>query len=104
MPTIHVKHRLRPTRFAFLVRGNDSKKIAEVFKINTCLWGGMFNPIIPIYKRTPQWWSRDVKCKESPSDFLNRYLDFFEPDFLVECEEGLALNCGFDQRRIIKLE
>ncbi len=38
---------LRPIRFAFLVKPNDSKRLLEIFQINTCLWGGKFNPIIP---------------------------------------------------------
>jgi len=104
MKTINIKNRLRPIRFAFLVRPTDKSTISEIFKINTCLWGGMYNPIIPIFKRTPSWWSNDNSKKETPSEVLNRYLDFFEPDILVECEEGLAKDSGFDTRRVIKLD
>lgn len=104
MKTINIKNRLRPIRFAFLVRPTDKNNIAEIFRINTCLWGGMYNPIIPIFKRTPNWWSDANIKKETPSEAFNRYLDFFEPDILVECEEGLAKDSGFDTRRIIKLD
>jgi hypothetical protein len=38
---------LRPIRFAFLVRPDEKKGTLEIFRINTCLWGGRFNPIIP---------------------------------------------------------
>lgn len=49
---------LRPIRFAFLVKPNDSKRLLEIFQINTCLWGGKFNPIIPIFGHVPKWWDR----------------------------------------------
>lgn len=104
MKSINIKNRLRPIRFAFLVRPSDKKSITEIFRVNTCLWGGLYNPIIPVFKRTPTWWSNDSLKRESPSEILNRYLDFFEPDILVECEEGLAGESGFDHRRIIKLD
>jgi hypothetical protein len=104
MKTIHIKNRLRPIRFAFLVDPTDKSTISEIFKINTCLWGGMYNPIIPVFKRTPKWWSDSKSKQETPSEALNRYLDFFEPDIIVECKEGLAKDSGFDDRRIIKLD
>ncbi|BFO30620.1 hypothetical protein KoxyNG13_010930 [Klebsiella pasteurii] len=37
---------LRPIRFAFLVKPNDNQRLLKIFQINTCLWGGKFNPII----------------------------------------------------------
>jgi hypothetical protein len=104
MKTINIKNRLRPIRFAFLVRPTDKKNIEKIFRINTCLWGGLYNPIIPVFGRTPIWWSNDKLKKEPPSEALNRYLDFFEPDVLVECEKGLAKNSGYDNRRVISLE
>ncbi|MDK2596075.1 hypothetical protein [Pseudoalteromonas obscura] len=104
MKTINIKTRLRPIRFGFLVKPNDKKNISEIFKINTCLWGGMYNPIIPVFNRTPKWWSDSEFLKEKPKDALNRYLDFFEPDVLVECGEGLAAHSGYAENRIISLD
>lgn len=40
MQNITVNLRLRPIRFAFIVRPNDEKNILEIFQINACLWGG----------------------------------------------------------------
>jgi hypothetical protein len=104
MKAINIKNRLRPIRFGFLVRPTDKASIAEIFKVNTCLWGGMYNPIIPVFNRTPSWWSDKGLKRENPLDALNRYLDFFEPDVLVECEDGLAARTGYNDRRIIKLD
>ncbi|MDV0594481.1 MULTISPECIES: hypothetical protein [unclassified Enterobacter] len=94
---------LRPIRFAFLVKPNDSKRLLEIFQINTCLWGGKFNPIIPIFGHVPKWWDRDDYKPESALQIVNGYLDAFEPDFLVEAEAGLAKGFGYDPDRVLQL-
>ena len=103
MNNIRVDIRLRPIRFGFLVRPDDKKKVIEIFRINTCLWGGIFNPIIPFFKRVPSWWERHGIHFENAKQIINGYLDFFEPDFLVEAEEGLADGFGYDSERVIQL-
>ena len=103
MNNIRVDIRLRPIRFGFLVRPDDKKKVIEIFRINTCLWGGIFNPIIPFFKRVPSWWERHGFRFENAKQIINGYLDFFEPDFLVEAEEGLADGFGYDSERVLQL-
>jgi len=49
MSSISAHVRLRPIRFAFLVRPDDLSRTIEIFRVNTCLWGGKFNPIIPYF-------------------------------------------------------
>lgn len=104
MNNISIDLRLRPIRFAFLVRPNDKKRLLEIFRINTCLWGGQFNPIIPFFKRLPPWWEREGYRFENAKQIINGYLDFFEPDFIVEAEKGLANGFGFDSARVLQLE
>ncbi len=103
MGSINLNIRLRPIRFAFLVRPNDKKHTLEIFRINTCLWGGKFNPIIPYFKRLPSWWERKGYRFENANQIINGYLDFFEPDFLVETEKGLADRFGFNPERVLQL-
>ena len=103
MSSINVNIRLRPIRFAFLVRPNDKKRTIEIFRINTCLWGGKFNPIIPFFKRLPPWWERKGYRFENAKQIINGYLDFFEPDFIVEAQKGLAEGLGFDSERVLQL-
>lgn len=98
---VSVSVRLRPVRFAFLVSPNNGKAISDIFRINTCLWGGMYNPVIPFLKQVPKWWHRDSKWNETAFEIMNGYLDFFEPDFLVETEPGLASGLGFGNGRVI---
>jgi hypothetical protein len=103
MSSISVSVRLRPIRFAFLVRTNDKRRTVEIFRINTCLWGGKFNPIIPFFKRLPPWWERKGFRFENAKQIINGYLDFFEPDFIVEAEKGLSEGLGFDPERVLQL-
>ena len=51
-----VKVTLRPIKLAFLVHPEDKKSLLESIEINTFLWGGVYNPIIPTYKRIPSKW------------------------------------------------
>lgn len=104
MNNIRVDIRLRPIRFGFLVRPTDDAKILEILRLNTCLWGGMFNPIIPYFESVPSWLEEEGFRFESAEHIINDYLDFFEPDFLVEAEEGLADGFGFDSERVLQLK
>lgn len=100
--SVDLNLRLRPVRFAFLVRPNDVKNIEEAFRINSCLWGGRYNPIIPFFKKVPKWWDKSGHSYESSKQILNGYLDFFEPDFIVEAEKGMTDGLGFDENRVIQ--
>ncbi len=103
MNEIKLNIKLRPIRFVFLVKPNDKKNILKIFQINTLLWGGKFNPIIPFFKTVPKWWSAHYKSHNA-KQILNNYLDFFEPDFIVEAEKGLADDITFDKKRILQLD
>lgn len=104
MSTVHLTTRLRPTRLGFLVAPNDLKNLEKVFRINTCLWGGKYNPIIPVFAKRPNWWSRHELRGESADQIVNGYLDYFEPDLLVETIPGQAASLGYDEDRVIAIE
>ncbi|AYO78909.1 hypothetical protein [Sphingobium yanoikuyae] len=95
--------RLRPTRFAFLVPPGDMNSVQRVFEMNTCLWGGQFNPIIPFVTKRPAWWDRQPSS-ETAEQIINGYLDYFEPDILVVTNEEQAKGLGFDHRRVLHLD
>lgn len=103
MSYISASVRLRPVRFAFLVKPSDQKRVLEILRINTCLWGGKFNPIIPFFRQVPSWWDRHGHRFDTAKQIINGYLDRYEPDFLVEAEKGLADGLGFNSNRILQL-
>jgi hypothetical protein len=103
LENISVEVRLRPVRFAFMARPDDKADLLRIFQTNTCLWGGLYNPIIPFFKRVPAWWERNGIRFDSATQIVNGYLDYFEPDFLVETDNGIADGFGVDPKRIIPL-
>jgi hypothetical protein len=76
---ISVRRRIRPIRFAFLVGHEDADAFRKAVQLNTVLWGGMFNAIIPVFDVTPESWAKE----QTPDQIVRGYLDAFEPDFVV---------------------
>src|SRR5258708_5965791 len=117
-----ISRRLRPLRFGFLVQPRDSQSLLRAIQLNTCLWGGRFNPIIPVFRRLPRGWSDDLferhpeiskqmpprvrrrikRFRTNAREFVRGYLDAFEPDYLVETTAGLAKDMTFEQSLILK--
>lgn len=88
MSSINIK--LRPIRLAFLVDLYDKANLMEAIKINTFLWGGVYNPIIPVFRRVPKVWE-DKRLKHPNSkEILSGYLDAFDPDFIVSFSKGIS--------------
>ena len=83
-----VKVKLRPIKLAFLVNPEDKVSLQQAIEINTFLWGGVYNPIIPTYKELPAEW-QDAPFLRSPSsqELVSGYLDNFEPDYVVPMGE-----------------
>jgi hypothetical protein len=48
MPTHSVQVRYRPVRFGWCLRTGDMEQLRRVLRLTHTLWGGRFNPIIPI--------------------------------------------------------
>ncbi|OAE97426.1 hypothetical protein AYJ54_35650 [Bradyrhizobium centrolobii] len=59
----------------------------------TCLWGGLFNPIIPVFDRPPPEWKSPYE-RSKGSAIAKGYVKFFEPDVYVEATAGLLEKAG----------
>ena len=94
MPSLNGGLRLRPTRIGFLVPPTDLPNLRRIFQINSCLWGGMYNPIIPVARSLPLAWRRGPNARPSGPKLAKGYIRFFEPDAFVETKPGLALSIG----------
>lgn len=80
-----VERRLRPIRFAFLVKPDERSALRSVIEVNTCLWGGRYNGIIPVVDAVPGAAPDSPLPPLSPEEHLRGYFDCFEPDIVVEC-------------------
>jgi hypothetical protein len=87
--------RLRPVRIAFLVNPRDFTAVRYCIRLNSCLWGGWYNPIIPVFDRPPARWN-DHHWKPKGRDISRGYMRFFEPEVVVEAEPNLATKVGWE--------
>lgn len=101
---ITIVKKLRPIRLAFLVKKDDKKTLREVFRINTCLWGGVYNLIIPFFKKTPKNWGDRRFRPPSASSILKGYLDSFDPDYVVIKDKKELPDTLFDKERLLFFE
>ena len=94
MSEVHANVTLRPTRIGFLVRPTDLSSVRKIMRVCSCLWGGMYNPIIPVFRTAPKEWRRERFERPKGIAIGKGYIDFFEPDVFVESESGLAEKVG----------
>ena len=89
-----VETKLRPIKLAFLVNPEDRISLQQAIEINTFLWGGVYNPIIPTYKELPpEWQDAPFLRSPSPQELVSGYLDNFDPDYVVpmgECVDYIS--------------
>ena len=83
--TVNVK--LRPIKLAFLVNPKDKNSLLKAIEINTFLWGGRFNPIIPTYRRIPSKWRDGPFKNPDAQSVISGYLDNFDPDYVIPMGE-----------------
>lgn len=68
-------------------------------RYNTCIWGGIFNPIIPVYRTPPKEWKPEEFRRVTGKEVAEGYVRFFEPDVYVEAQKGLLEQVGLDAIR-----
>lgn len=95
MATGYANVKLRPIKFAFLVPYNDKASLLEAIQLNTFLWGGIYNPIIPVYNSIPKSFPPHLKKHIKDENYLQKYLKVFAPDFTVRL--GDCANQNFDK-------
>jgi hypothetical protein len=65
----------------------------------TCLWGGLYNPIIPVFRVPPKEWRPERFEHVKGLAIARGYINFFEPDVFVQSEEGLLEDAGLGALR-----
>ena len=94
MNDIYASIRLRPTRIGFLVKPTDMASVRKIMRACTCLWGGIYNPIIPVFHTSPKEWRPQKYDRIKGLAVTKKYIEFFEPDVFVESESGLLKKAG----------
>ncbi|NTJ35943.1 hypothetical protein G6K86_30475 [Agrobacterium rhizogenes] len=86
---------LRPVRIGFLVSPDDIEQVSRAARLSACMWGGRYNPIIPVFESGGERWSL-LHRPESGLDIARGFVEFFEPDVLVEFMPGMADTLGWE--------
>ncbi|HEY0919518.1 hypothetical protein [Devosia sp.] len=94
MVDLTVDTQLRPTRLALLVRPSDLSSIRRFMRVCACMWGGIYNPIIPVFPVGPKEWRKEHWRFSKGRNVAKGYVEFFEPDAFVEAEAGLLDEAG----------
>lgn len=85
--------RLRPIRVAFLVPPDDLNLVVRAAQLSASLWGGRYCPIIPFFEVGGERWTQPFPI--NGLDVARGYVDFFEPDTIVEAAPGMAEKLGW---------
>lgn len=56
MPLGNVNLTLRPPVFGFLMDPAEHAGIRQAMELSSFLWGGTFNPIVPVFRHAPKAW------------------------------------------------
>ena len=96
--------RVRPLRFAFLVEPSDKASLKSVFELNSALWGGAYNFVIPVFKGVPRRYRIPYFRTPVALDMRKGLIEAFQPDFLVEMKAGAAAGLEFSQTRVISYQ
>jgi len=78
MATNSLSIKYRPLKIGFLIRDGSIDDLVKAAETNTLLWGGIYNPIIPVSK--------------SNKDFSNQLLNLFSVDVLFAVSNTEEIN------------
>jgi hypothetical protein len=93
--------KLRPIKFAFLIDPSKKEDLRQAIRINTFLWGGRFNPIIPVYKRKPAIFDGSYSKWPGYRSFINGYIDAYDPDYIVISSNKIDKKSDYGSRDVI---
>jgi hypothetical protein len=89
----------RPVRIGFLMPPNDLGLVSRAARLSTCLWGGRYNVMIPFFEAGGERWVRPYHA-EGGLNVARGYINFFEPDTLVESSPGMAERLGWHKKDV----
>lgn len=99
--TVHVNCNTRPARLAFLVDKPEPEVLEEVFRLNTLLWGGMFNPVVAMDGTSRKRVGRHYMFEDQTYDReVVLLLEEFDPDFLIDYS-GVQITPALNRFRIL---
>ena len=94
--------KLRPVRIGFLVDPSNKRAVQKAIHINSLLWGGTLNPLIPCYKRLPKQWSEHKINDENALSVIKGYIEGFDPDYFMNLSGYDGEKLGIDENKLVQ--
>ncbi|MGV3518726.1 hypothetical protein [Luteitalea sp.] len=94
----------RPLRFAFIVEPGSADQVRAAIRLGSTLWGGVFSPIVPLFRRMPATWRDHGRPAPPAKAVVEGYLDAFDPDVLVQFTSHLPAYVSTTGRHVLKPE
>lgn len=67
--------------------------------MNSLLWGGSFNPLVPVYKRLPTHLKKQILFAPTGIEMSKGYIEGFDPDFIICDNQNLEFVLNEDDTR-----
>ena len=81
--TIGINQRTAPIRFGFLIKPESQQRFLRATEIAFSIWGGLYSPILPLYRRFSKAFRNEFATSISVKDFYINTLNNFDPDILI---------------------
>ena len=89
MPITSLLAKFRPVRVGFVVRAGSIPDLIAAAEINTLLWGGIRNPILPV-------------AKPKPGLFAERLNSLFQPDAFYRVDDASELHAFTEKHPYVR--
>lgn len=83
---VNVTQILKPIRLAFFIPPNNDVEYLRVVRICSFLWGGVYFPILPFYRRMTREVREAFRLYENQFEFYSNTIENYDPDFVVTTE------------------
>lgn len=90
--TLTIDQTARPLRLAHVVDPTDIESVRTAIGVCTVQWGGIFNPLIPAFKRRPSWWNPPIRKVSGPPtarQAAENTIRSWDPDYVVDCRNDV---------------
>jgi hypothetical protein len=104
--TIGVNQKSSPIKFCFLIKPNSNTKFERAVKMAFSLWGGIYSPILPLYKNMPKAFRQEYDISLKTKLFYKNSINNYDPDIVLyddELDENYIKEL-IGKREIIKIE
>jgi hypothetical protein len=101
---IGVNQKSSPIKICFLIKPNSKVRFERAMKIACSLWGGVYFPILPLYKKMPVTFRQEYAISLKTKVYYQNSIDNFDPDLVLydeDLDEGYVTEL-IGNREIVK--